>query len=565
MKFNEMIYERPDLDKIREELSFLFEKLKQQDDAEGFWNVFQEISQIRTHVYTMSVLSEVRHTIDTSDSFYSEENDFWDENNPHIEELNDQLYEICLDCPFREELYAYIPETFFQLAECSRKSFSKEIIPLLTEENKLASAYSKLKASAKIPFEGEILNLSQIAAKGVSPDRETRKKAGEACAGFYRENEAEFDRIFDELVKVRTQIAGMLGFDSFTPLGYLRMSRLDYDAEMVSRYREGVRKYIVPLVSELFEKQRVRLGYDRLNYYDLDHHFPTGNPVPEGSADDLVEAARKMYREMSPETGEFFDMMADNCLFDLVSKPNKDTGGYMTPIPEYKVPFIFSNFNGTSGDVDVLTHEAGHAFQYYLAKDIPVFEVSSPTAESCEIHSMSMEFFAYPWLRYFFGKQEKKYKYSHLAGTLAFLPYGVLVDHFQHEIYANPQWTPEERKACWRKLEKTYMPYKDYTESEILEKGCWWFRQLHIFQVPFYYIDYTLAQVCAQQFHIRSVQGDPDCWQDYLHLCRLGGTMTFTKLLEACHLRNPFDESVIADISSALKKELDSFSEADLV
>lgn len=557
-KFKDMKYERPDFDETSAKMQKLLHEMKSSSDSESFLAKFNELNAIRRHLQTMMILAQVRHTINTKEPYYEAENNYWDETAPRYESLENTLFRTVLEAPFEEELRKEIPETFFQLGECRLKAFDEKIVPLMIEENKLASEYGRLKASAAIPFDGEILNLAQIAAKAESPDREIRKKAYDAKMAFYAENEAKFDDIYDRMVKVRDKMAREMGYASYVELGYYRMNRLDYNAEMVAGYRKQILDYATPAAEAIFEKQRKRLGFDKLAYYDMDYKFVSGNALPQGSAEELVDAAVRMYHEMSEDTGRFIDVMKENELWDLISRPNKEMGGYETEIPEYGVPFIFSNFNGTSGDVDVLTHEAGHAFQTYLAKDITIPDVMCPTMESAEIDSMSMEFFAYPWMKLFFGDAADKYRYSHMCGTITFLPYGVLVDHFQEEVYTHPEMTPAERKACWRRLEKMYMPYKNYDGCQLLEKGCWWYQQGHIFQSPFYYIDYTLAQVCAQQFYIRMDQKDPSYWQDYTHLLKLGGTLSFTKLVKAANLRVPFEEGTIREIIGYLMNKLNA-------
>lgn len=381
---------------------------------------------------------------------------------------------------------------------------------------------------------------------------------------FYLDNEQEFDRIFDELVKVRNQMAKQLGYETFTELGYLRMNRFDYNQKMVANYRKQILADLVPLNNELYKRQTKRLGLDKLEYYDFVYEFSTGNPTPKKDAAGLVDAAVNMYHQMHKKTGEFIDIMKEKELWDLLSKDGKEMGGYCTSFSDYKVPFIFANFNGTSGDVDVLTHEAGHAFQYYMSKDIPIEDCQWPTMESAEIHSMSMEFFAYPWMKDFFGEDTEKYYFSHLTGTLTFLPYGVLVDHFQHEIYNNPEMTPAERKTVWKKLEKMYRPERDYTGCEILERGAFWFQQGHIFQMPFYYIDYTLAQICALQFWSRTRQNDKKAFDDYLHLCSLGGTLSFTNLVKEAGLIVPFEDGCVSSVVKQAREYLNNIDDTKL-
>ena len=262
--------------------------------------------------------------------------------------------------------------------------------------------------------------------------------------------------------------------------------------------------------------------------------------------EELVAKAQAMYRDMSPETGEFFDFMVKYRLFDLETRPGKRMGGYMTSFPAYKAPFIFSNFNGTSADVDVLTHEAGHAFQGYLAmRSIPVDALKGSTSEINEIHSMSMEHFAYPWMGSFFGANSEKYLTAHLLDAFCSIPYLVSVDEFQHRVYAQPDMTALERRRVWREIEGIYMPWRDYDGEPFLEGGGFWMQKQHIFLYPFYYIEYALAQLCAFQYYGRMKTDRKAAWADYLRLCRAGGTRGYFELLEIGGLENPFREGVV--------------------
>uniref|UniRef100_UPI00261879C5 M3 family oligoendopeptidase n=1 Tax=uncultured Cetobacterium sp. TaxID=527638 RepID=UPI00261879C5 len=365
--------------------------------------------------------------------------------------------------------------------------------------------------------------------------------------------------IFNNLVKIRVKIAEKLGFSNFIELGYLRMNRVDYDAQMVDSFRKQVVESIVPLASSLYEKQKTRLELESLKYYDEKFEFNDGNPTPKGDSNWIIEQGKKMYHELSPETAEFIDFMIENDLMDLTTKKGKAGGGYCTFIPDYKSPFIFSNFNGTSGDIDVLTHEAGHAFQVFRSSWIEIPELLWATYESSEIHSMSMEFFTWNWMENFFKEDTNKYKYLHLSSAIKFIPYGVLVDHFQHKVYENPNLTPAERKSIWRELEKTYKPHCDYSENPFLEKGTWWFQQAHIFEVPFYYIDYTLAQICALQFWQKMNKNYQESWKDYLNLCHEGGTKSFLNLLKVAKLKSPFEDNCVEDIMEDVKNYLSKF------
>ncbi|WP_277630908.1 M3 family oligoendopeptidase [Atopococcus tabaci] len=565
MKFTDYTYERPDYEAYKKDARTTIQQLKEAASADDAKAAVKKMSEMMRGIDTQVNLSYVRHTIDTRDEFYEQEDHYWNEHYPLYTELHTEYYRAVLESPYRGELEEVLPSTFFRMAEFQLKSFDPSIIDLLQKENELTSAYQKLIASAQIEYDGKKLNLAQFGPYLESPDRDTRKSASDAQWRFFEENENAFDDIYDQLVKVRDEMAKKLGYKDFVELGYLRMMRFDYNRDMVQTYREQVLQDVVPLASKLYDRQAKRIGIEKMKHYDLPLNFLDGNAVPQGDPDYIVEMGKKMYHELSSETGEFIDFMVEHDLLDLLAKEGKASGGYCTYIANYRSPFIFANFNGTSGDVDVLTHEAGHAFQTYQSRWIEQPEVVFPTSESAEIHSMSMEFFTYPWMELFFKEQTDKYKFEHLSSALQFLPYGVLVDHFQHEVYENPEMTPEERKATWRKLEKMYNPHKDYSENPFLEQGTFWFRQGHIFEDPFYYIDYTLAQVCAFQFWKRAlIDKDETAWSDYLEICRVGGTQSFLEMVKTANLKSPFEEGSLTEVTQALEEELDKVDDAML-
>lgn len=562
MKFEDFKYERPNIEKDREDIRSFIKELEEAKDFNGAKEVIGKINKIRNNTSTMMALSEVRHTINTEDEFYNEESDFWDENSPLIEEVNNEFYKALLSSPFKDQIGDYYGETIIKEAEYSQKSFSKEVIEDMQLENKLGSQYQKLIASAKIEFDGEERTLAQLVPFVTSEDREVRKRASEAKYNFFVKNEDEIDDIFDKLVKVRTKIAKKLGFNNFVELGYVRMRRYDYNKKMVENFRKQVEEFIVPIDSKLYERQAKRLGLESLKYYDEKFEFLSGNPTPKGDSKWIVENAKVMYSELSKETKEFFDFMVENDLMDLVAKKGKAAGGYCTNFPNYKAPFIFSNFNGTAGDVDVLTHEAGHAFQNFRSSWIEMQECQWPTMESCEIHSMSMEFFTWPWMYLFFKEDIDKYKFYHLGDAIKFIPYGVTVDEFQHFVYENPECTPKERKDAWRRIEKKYLPHKNYDECDFLERGGWWFQQNHIFLSPFYYIDYTLAQICALQFWKKDRENHEKAWEDYLNLCNIGGTKTFLGLLKYANLKSPFENGCVESVVGVVDEYLESIDDS---
>ncbi|OPA81261.1 oligoendopeptidase F [Paenibacillus selenitireducens] len=548
MKFSDYRYERPDVNRIQEQFSQLISEFNAAEQVEQQHELISAVNKLRSDVSTQFELVMIRHSIDTNDEFYKAEQDFIDEVIPVLTEYITDYYRVLVQSKFRTELEAKWGSQLFQLAELSLKTFKPEIIEDLQLENKLSSEYSKLIASAKIQFDGEERTLPQLVPYLQSTDRETRRQAGEAKYQFFQENEEALDRIFDQMVKVRTTIAKKLGYNNYVELGYNRMNRTDYNAEMVANFRKQVLDQIVPVASKLKERQCERIGVEQLHYYDDKFSFKTGNATPKGDPEWIVQNGAKMYKELSPETDQFFQFMMQNELLDLVAKKGKQTGGYCTYISGYQAPFIFSNFNGTSNDIDVLTHEAGHAFQVFESRKYETPEYHFPTNEAAEIHSMSMEFFTWPWMEYFFQEDTDKYRFNHLAGGLLFIPYGVSVDEFQHFVYEHPEATPVERKQAWREIERKYLPHLKYEDNDYLERGGFWHQQGHIFRSPFYYIDYTLAQMCAFQFWKKMHEDRNQAWADYLHLCQLGGSLSFTALVKEAKLISPFEDGCVASV-----------------
>jgi M3 family oligoendopeptidase len=564
IRFSDYKYERPDIEKVSKEFDNLLEKFENAKDVETQNEVIRQINKLRNTIDTMGTLVNIRHSINTEDEFYKKEQDFIDENEPNFQNLVFKYYKVLVNSRFRKELEGKWGSQVFNLAELQLKSFSEEIIDDLVNENRLTTEYDNLIASAKIEFEGETRNLSQMFPFIESKDRDVRKKAYEAYTNFFEENESEFDRIYDELVKVRDKMAKKLGYKNYVQFGYDRLGRTDYDSKMVANYRKQVYESLVPVVVELMDRQRKRLGLDELRYYDEPLWYLTGNATPKGSPEWILDNGKKMYKELSKETDQFFKFMVERELLDLVSKRGKMSGGYCTIIPDYNSPFIFSNFNGTSGDVGVLTHEAGHAFQSFMSMDYELPEYKFPTYEACEIHSMSMEFITWPWMELFFEDDVEKYKFSHLSDAINFIPYGTTVDEFQHFIYENPEATPEMRKSKWREIEKKYLPFRDYEDNDFLNRGGYWFKQGHIFQTPFYYIDYTLAQVCAFQFWIKDRENHEKAWEDYMRLCKTGGSLPFLELVKLGNLENPFVDGTISKVVKPLKEYLDSVDDSKL-
>jgi len=550
MKFSQIPYTRPDMAKIAAESTAIISAVKNAASASEVMEQYKKFTKIFKNIYTLSALVYIRHTVDTRDEFYDKENDFIDENSPLFQKMGVDFYREVVNSPFRAELEKELGQLWFINAELKLKGFDDKVIEEMQKENALCSKYNKLLASASLNFDGKKLNLSQLRAYQLSPDREVRKAAYAKRTEFFIENEKVLDEIFDELVKLRHEMAIKMGYKNNVELGYIKMERNSYNAVEVKRFRDQVKKVLVPFVAKLHEQRRKDLDVDKLKFYDEDVYFADGNPTPKGTPDEMFEAGKVMYDELSSETKEFFGFMLQNELFDVLAKEGKSGGGYCHFLPDYGSPFIFANFNGTSEDVDVMTHECGHALASYMARNIEIVEYQDYTMDIAEIHSMSMEFFTGDWMSSFFKEDTQKFLQMQLASALIFIPYGCMVDEFQHLIYENPDMSPSERKTAWQKLEKEYKPHLDYDGDPFFGKGGHWQRQTHIYERPFYYIDYCLAQSCAIQYRIWMESNKKAAWTSYIDLLKKAGTMKLTDIVAQAGLKSPFESGCMESIAT---------------
>ncbi len=556
-KFSELVYERPDLEAVQAELREYIEALGKAASYAELRRLFLERRAKDANWSTMRTVAHIRNTADTRDPFYAEEMKYFHRELPRITLLNKKAERVILDSPYREELEAEFGPVLIRDMEVRQKLSDESVVEDMVEEAGLCQEYSRVSSTASTVFRGKTCNFYGLLGAMQSTDRQERKEAMFAWGDLYQETSGQLDEIYSRMVKLRAGMARKLGFDSYTEYAYLNRGRYDYNAADAESFRRQVKEYVVPFCARLREKQAERLGVDRLRYYDESLIFPEGNAVPQGDQQELVKKAARMYHELSEETGEFFDFMMEHELFDLPTRPGKRPGGYCSFLQAYKAPFIFSNFNGTSADVDVLTHEAGHAFEAYTASRLVALpEFTTPGAEVAEIHSMTMEHFAYPYMELFFGEQADRYRYAHLMDALEVIPYMVSVDEFQHRVYAQPDMTAAERRQVWHELEKTYLPWRDYDGHPFLEEGGFWMQKQHIFLYPFYYIEYALAQMGAFEFYGRMKKDRKEAWEDYYRLCQAGGSLGYFALLKLAHLSNPFEEGTVEKIVRSLEEDL---------
>lgn len=555
--FDTIEYIRPDIAAVEAEVRALTEELKNATSYAQVKDLLLRSDKATEDMGTMITVAHVRNTLNTTDKFYEDEMAYLQQALPVAQVTFMGFEKALLESSFTAELDSDLGPEYLTSVRRSLSSFNETLVPYLQEQAKLTTEYQKLMATAQIEFDGQVLNLYGIQKYFEHPDRRVRKEAFAKYSQFYASNEEKMEEIFDQLVKIRTAMGKAMGYDTFTPLGYLNQGRSDYGQKEVAAFREQVRTEIVPLCEKLYEAQAKRIGVDRIMAYDEEFIFPDGNAEPKGDASFMVEQARKMYHDLSPETGEFIDFMIDHHLMDLENKPNKASTGYMTSLAKYKAPFVFSCFNQTIFDMEVMSHELGHAFAGYRAmRSQPVSAYYGVSTDIAEIHSMSMEQFCYPYAELFFGEDAEKYRFAHLQGAITFVPFGVAVDEFQHIIYENPNLTPKERTYEWHKLEEKYMPWRKYTDDPFMERGGYWYHKLHIFLYPFYYINYTLTTMGAMEFKKRYAEDPEKAWADYMNLCNAGGSKSYLGLLKVANLRVPFEEGSVAESISYAKEVL---------
>ncbi len=566
MKVSDIGYERMAIEAYADEARRAIAAVKSAKSVGAVLEARESFVVLNREFITAASLAEMRYTINTVDKFYLNEKDYYDEVTPRVKSFQAEYAAAMLNSPLRKELEQALLPLLFTSYEVQVKSMSPAIVDDMAEENRLVTEYSKLMAGMTFDYGTEPIPLSMLRRYMQDDQRSVRRDAYEVLGVTLEKHSEQLDSIFDKLVAVRDRMGKKMGYRNFVELGYYRMNRISFDAEMVSRFRESVLKYAVPAVARLKTENAKRMGIERFMLYDNDVSVPGGNPKPVLNKAGIFEAAQRMYRDMSDETGKFFDMMMETEAFDVDSRRNKWGGGYCTLFPKYHQPFILANFNGTAGDIDVITHEAGHAFADYMTSRnrfagdmMSGREPSSYGMETAEVHSMSMEFFAWKYIDAFFGERARQYKFVHVLDALTFIPYGTIVDAFQHIVYENPALTPAERNAAWNRLEAQYRPYLSTQGMPYLSKGTRWQYQMHIYETPFYYIDYCLAQTVALGFLFASREDYEGAFKRYVRFVSRGGEMRFAELVREAGLTPPFEEAALKSViekAEALVMEL---------
>jgi M3 family oligoendopeptidase len=555
-RFDEIPYERPDLSVVE---SATQERLKAWDeaaDASARVELVRKWDEERIALDTLRSIAHVRFELDTRDSAAKAEKEFFDDAAPRLTELALSFLKRVVAASDREALAAELGDHALNMWEVALKTYDPAIADDRRAESRLTTSYNELLAALKIPFRGKEYSMPMLAGFYGDADRSVRLEALQARFSSLEEHRETLDNTFHELVQLRHGMAKKLGYDSYTPLAYALLRRTDYGPEQVAEFRRQVRDTLVPLASRIRARHAKTLGVSDYGYHDHSVRDELGVPKPQGDHDWMLDQASTLFRNLGDDFSEFFELMREKNLMDLKTRDGKAGGGFCIDLPQYKVPFVFANFNGTEDDVNVFTHECGHAFQAWRSMDLPLSDYFVPTFDAAEIHSMSLEMLSHPQVDLFFGDDAERYRQGHLEKAILFIPYGTAVDEFQHRVYAEPDMTPDQRADVWKELEAIYLPERRYENMPFAESGRFWQAQRHVYMSPFYYIDYCLAQTCALQFWRRARMDRPESMKAYRKLCGLGGLKPFTNLVADVGLNSPFEDGCLADIAGSVAEEL---------
>ena len=435
--------------------------------------------------------------------------------------------------------------------------FRPENVPLETEEARLSQQYQKLSGSLTVRFRGEEKTLVQMGCYLEEPDRPLRQEAWELVARRRLQEAEKFDGIFDQMLKLRAQIAQNAGFENYRDYAFRRLGRFDYTPEDCARFHEAVEKQFMPVVGELQTERRARLKLEKLRPWDLAVDPLNRPPLkPFTQVGEMVSRTQKIFNRLDDGLGGGFQQMQDLRLLDLDNHKGKAPGGYQSTLAESRLPFIFMNAVGLQRDVETILHEAGHAFHALATRDEDLHAYRSAPIEFCEVASMSMELLGNEFIEEFYSAADaSRARRIHLEGIVGIFPWIATVDAFQHWIYTHPNHTRAERAAAWLELMDQFGGDLDWSGCEAARANLW-HRQLHIFLHPFYYIEYGIAQLGALQVWANSKRDKGKALDDYKKSLALGGSRPLPELFQAAGCKFEFSAKTIQPIAKMLREEL---------
>lgn len=550
VKFKDLVYVRPNEKKVLEEIENETRNLEKAENWEKAQAAFEQFHETMEEFYSMCQIADIRFTQDVRDPFYQDENEFLGMLAPKVDAAAHKFYRALLDCPYTDKINQTYGTMLLRKLKYQSVGGGDTVTKLRQEENQLIAQFQAISGNSHIPFRGKVLPAEQLYLYKGDRDRSVRREAYQAEGAYFEQYSSQLEDIFDKLVKNRNAQAKALGFHDYAELSLIFMNRMGYGLEEIAYYREQVKKYWVPAVKEIKRQQQERLGLSEWKGYDNLLYFADYNPAPKGDSEAMKNACRQMFQELSKETGTFFDFLVERDMFDLDSRVGKAPGGYCGSVDSMRSPFIFSNFNGTTRDIDVLIHESGHAFAAYEAyKNKIVAECREASSEVCEVHSTAMEMLTMPYHHLFFKEDADRYDLFLIERTLTYLPGGCSSDEFLTVVYQNPDMTSDERHALWRKLRETYEPhFADFDDIPLYAKGKEWLIDPQLFLCPFYLIDYGFARNVSLQLFMLQQTEPEKAWEKYLKFLSFGGTKTYMEAVNEIGLELPFEGEAIRHV-----------------
>ncbi len=488
---------------------------------------------------------------------------FIEEIEPKIKPVNDLLTRKLLESPY----VANLPERYAVFLRSCKNSvdlFREENVQIETELDVLSQQYQKIIGAQTVSHDGNEFTLQQMQMKLEERDRSVRQAAWEAVWNRRMQDKSAVEDIFDRMLVLRSAIARNAGLSDYRSYIFRRYERFDYSPKECYDFHDAVERVVVPLYAELLEERRKSLGVETLRPWDLDCDRAGREPLrPYSAAEQLVSGCLDMFGRVDQELGGYFDRMMKLGLLDLDSRKGKAPGGYQHDLAESRLPFIFMNAAGSNDDLFTLLHEGGHAFHLFQSRHEPLYAYRGAPIEYCEVASMGMEQLASDHLSVFYSEAEAaRVQYDKFEAIISFLPWCATVDAFQHWIYTHPGHTRGERTAMWVNLRKRFLPIIDWTGYEEMNSYRW-IEKLHIFQYPFYYIEYGIAQLGALQLWLNSRKDYKRAVQDYKRGLSVGGSKPLPQLFAemglvfdfSAEMLQPIIESVTAEMKALLDKE----------
>jgi len=475
---------------------------------------------------------------------------------PVFYEPEHRLVSAFLASKHRSELTKKYGEQLVPAYETELKPLDPINTKLRTQTSKLSTTYDKLVAEAMIKIRGEEMTLWKARSLTTSPDRALRKAAYLAIRGWFLEHHDELAKIYDKLVKIRHKMGRNVGYDNYIELAYQNMGRTDYDALAVKQFRDSVRQYLVPLNRRLGRTQARALKLKKLRPWDSSYDPRTTLPLGIVPIANQTSQARRLFTKLSPELRAHFQSMLDKGCIDLENRPGKKAGAYCTSFSDEAKVAVFCNSTGDADDIHILTHEMGHAFQGLESRDIEAVDLQWGAADFCEVHSTSMEFLSLPHIEEFFTEENAdKFRLGRWQSAIGIICYVAVVDEFQHWVYENPGASIPDRDAKWCQISDLYLQDIDYSGYEDYQKTRW-YMQPHIFGMPFYYIDYALAETVALQIAMIDSKNHSRAIRIYMKLCRIGGTKSFLKAIKQSKLGSPFEPKLIKELADHAQRTM---------